>query len=72
MQRIGEFEYQRTIEFSREDTVGETSLIIDNKEIVDGAKDVVEAKLNRHLPYHIGWLVEDYPEFTHNDSGLSG
>ena len=47
MQRVGELEYQRTIGFSREDTVGETSLIIDNKKIVDGAKDVVEAKLNR-------------------------
>ena len=47
MERIGELDDQRAIRFSRINAVGETSLIVDNIEIVDGAEDVVEAKLYR-------------------------
>ena len=47
MQRVGELEYQRTIGFSRVDAVGQTSLIVDNIKVVDGAEDVIEAKLYR-------------------------
>ena len=47
MERIGELDDQRPIEFARINAVGKTSLIVDNIEIVDGAEDVVEAKLYR-------------------------
>jgi hypothetical protein len=45
MQRVGNLEDQRAIGFSGKDTVGEIGLVINDKEIVDGAEDVVEAYL---------------------------
>ncbi len=45
MQRVGNLEDQRAIGFSGKDTVGKTSLIVNDKKIIDGAEDVIEAYL---------------------------
>ncbi len=45
MQGVGNFENQGAVGFSRKNTVGKTGLIVNDKEIVNGAEDVVEAYL---------------------------
>jgi len=51
MQRVGNLQNQGAVGFSRKDTVGKTGLIVNDKKIVNGAEDVVEAYLEcRQLP----------------------
>ena len=45
MHRVGNLQDQRSVGFSRKNTVGKTGLVVDDKKIVDGAEDVVEAYL---------------------------
>ena len=45
MHRVGDFENQGAVGFSRKNTVGKTGLIVNDKQIVDGAEDVIETYL---------------------------
>ena len=45
MQRVGNLQNQGAVGFSRKDTVGKTGLIVNDKKIIDGAEDVIEAYL---------------------------
>ena len=51
MHRVGDFENQGAVGFSRKNTVGKTGLIVNDKKIIDGSEDVVETYLEcRQLP----------------------
>jgi len=43
MQRVGDLRNKRAIGFSGKDAVRETGFIVNNKEIVNRAEDVIEA-----------------------------